>query len=639
MSIGARRLLRTVSPTEVSSSSPTANAGSLPVGDASYAVPSGALYVATTGNDTSGTGTSSAPYRTLSKAVTSAIAGDTIVVRAGTYHEGNSNYATAIGIAVYKNNLTIQNYPGEAVWFDGSSVQTGWTQSGSQWYITWTKQFDHSPTATSGADDGTAAGWKWINDNYPCAPFPEQVFVDGTPLTQVGSLAECTAGTFFVDGTTNSSKIFTPTQLYIGTDPSGKTVNVSDLHNFLNLAGTYTGLTVRGIGIRRYANALPQYAVLRFDGNNNNAGAVLENVVIEDCSGISFTSNQCHNNTISHVTVRRAGYRAMGGYRSDNLVFDNVLIEYTNTENFNSSPDTGCIKVTQSQHVTLRNSILRDSRCKGMWFDMSVYDMQVYNNDFLRLKDTCAFFEISGTGICANNLFVDCPAEAIKVNNTDNMEVWNNTIVNCGSLAQRLTPDTSNLGNGDRRPLAVYQEYRRPANTSYGLDGRYPLGNSMYTTYMTWQINDITIHNNIVADTPSNAYAIFCIDDQQIQSGGTNQLLASYGAVMNGNVFHWTTAPSTTFPYPYIFPPTTIGSSTPIVYSTHSAMTSATGLNSNGTEINPKSSGTSNASPVDSSYRVTSGQAGLHTNAVGLSSTIATLVGQSSGTKHAGAWR
>ncbi len=639
MSIGARRLSRSPTLDSSTGSSPTANAGSAPVGSASYAVPGGAIYVATTGNDTSGMGTSGAPYRTLAKAVTSATTGDTIVMRAGTYHEGNSNHTSAIGIAVYKNNLTIQNYPGEAVWFDGSSVQTGWTQSGSQWYIPWTKQFDHSPTATSGAADGTDPGWKWINDNYPCAPFPEQVFVDGTSLTQVGSLGEVTTGTFFVDGTTASNKIFTPTRLYIGTNPSGKTINVTDLHNFLNLGNGYTGLTVRGIGIRRYGNALPQYAVLRFDGSNNNAGALLENVVIEDCSGISFTSNQCHNNTVSHVTVRRAGYRAMGGYRSDNLLFDNVLIEYTNTENFNSSPDSACIKVTQSQHVTLRNSILRDSKCKGMWFDMSVYDMKVYNNDFLRLKDTGAFFEISGTGICANNLFVDCPAEAIKVNNTDNMEVWNNTIVNCGSLAQRLTPDTSNLGNGDRRPLAVYQEARRPANTSYGLDGRYPLSNSMYSTYMTWQINDITIHNNVVADTPSNAYAIFCIDDQQVQSGGTNQLLSAYGAVMNGNVFHWTTAPTTTFPYPYIFPPTSVGSSTPIVYSTHSAMTSATGLNSNGTEINAKGSGTSTASPIDSQYRVATGQATLHTKAVALSSTIANLVGQSSGVKHAGAWR
>lgn len=639
MSIGSRRFSR-ASITDTSTVvSPTANAGSVPVGSAAYTVPGDALYIATTGNDTTGTGTSGAPYRTLAKAVTAATAGNTIVIRAGTYHEGNSNHLSAIGINVTKNNLTIQNYPGEAVWFDGSSVQTGWTQSGSTWYIAWTKQFDHSPTQTSGADDGTEQFWKWVNDSYPCAPFPEQVFIDGTPLTQVGSLAECVAGTFFVDGTTASNKIFTPTRLYIGTNPTGKTITASDLHNFLNLAGGYSGLTIRGVGIRRYGNSLAQYAVLRFDGAGNTANSVLENVVIEDCAAMSFSINQCHNNTITHVTIRRSGYRSSGCWRSDNIVFDNILIEGDNAGHFNTSPDAACIKVTQSQHITLRNSILRDSNGKGMWFDMSVYDMKVYNNDFLRLKDSATFFEVSGTGICANNLFVDCPSEAIKIVNTDNMEVWNNTIVNCASLAERMTPDTANLGNSDRRAVAVYQEPRRPTNSAYNLDGRYPVSDPMYTTYMTWQINDIAIHNNIVASIPSNAYAIFSIDDQQVQQGATNQLLSAYGAVMDGNVFHWATAPTTTFPYPYIFPAATIGSSTPVVYSTHAAMASATGLNTNGTEINPKGSGLSNASPLDASYRVTAGQATLHTKAVALSSTVAALIGQTAGSKRAGAWR
>lgn len=640
MAIAARRFQRAARITgQGSGVSPTTDAGSVPVGLAAYSVPSGALYVATSGNDTSGTGAIGAPYRTLAKALTAVASGGAIVVRQGVYHEGSTSPTSAIGLQVTRNNIIIQNYPNEAVWFDGSSVQTGWTQSGATWYIPWTKVFDHSPTSTSGADDGTDAGWKWINDNYPAAPFPEQVFIDGVPLIQVTTLAACTAGTFFVDGTTAGNKQFTPTRIYIGSNPAGKTVAATDMHVFMNLGAGYTNLTFRGIGIRRYGNALPQYAVFRFDGNNNVSNSLIENVVIEDVATMALTANQCHNNTIRHVTISRAGYRALGGYRADNLVFDKVLVEYTNTENFNSSPDSGSVKVTQSQHVTVSNSVFRDNKCKGVWFDMSVYDMKVYNCDFLRTKDTCAFFEISGTGICANNLFVDCPSEAIKVNNTDNMQIWNNTIVNCGSLAQRLTPDTSNLGNSDRRPFAVYQENRKPNNTSYGLDGRYPLSNSMYTTYMTWEIHAIDIYNNIVADTPSNAYAIFCIDDQQLQSGGTNRLLASYGVNMDANIYHWTTAPTTTFPYPYIFPPASVGGNNPVVYSTHTAMRTGTGLNTNGTEINPKSSGLSNASPVDSSYEVTAAQAGLHATSVALNSTIATLIGQSAGVKHAGCWR
>lgn len=636
MSIGTRRLQRT----HFRTGNPTDGAGSVAVGAAAYAVPGDAIYVATSGNDTTGTGAIGAPYKTLAKGLTAAVAGKTIVLRAGSYHEGGSNHLSANGIQIFKNNITIQNYPNEAVWFDGSQTQTGWTQSGATWSIPWTKVFDHSPTSSSGAADGSTPGWQWINANYPCAPFPEQVFIDDVPQTQVDSLAACTAGTFFVQGTT-TNMIFTPTALHIGTDPAGKTVAISDLHNFLNLGNGFTGLTIRGVGIRRYGNALPQYGCLRFDGDGFIAtNGLLENVVMEDIATAAFESNACGGNTLRNVTFRRAGYRAIGGHHSDNLTLDKVLIEECNSQNFNSSPDSGCIKITQSQHVTLKNSILRNSKCKGMWFDMSVYDMSVYSNDFIDLKDTCAFFEISGTGVCANNLFVNCPAEAIKVNNTDNMEVWNNTIVNCANLSLKLSPDTSNLGNGDRRPLAVYQEMRRPANTSYGDDSRYPYPDVRYTTYMTWVIGDITINNNIVADNPANAYAAFCIDDQNIASGGSaGQLLASYGAVMGGNVFHWTTAPSTSPPYPYIFPPTSTSSSTPVVYSTHAAMVSATSLNTTGTEINPKSSGTSLASPIDGSYVVKPAHASLHTNATSLSGSIAALVGQPTGTKHAGAWR
>lgn len=44
--------------------------GSVPVGAASYAVPtSNVIWVATTGNDTSGTGSSAAPYRTVGRAL------------------------------------------------------------------------------------------------------------------------------------------------------------------------------------------------------------------------------------------------------------------------------------------------------------------------------------------------------------------------------------------------------------------------------------------------------------------------------------------------------------------------------------------------------------------------------------------
>jgi len=88
------------------------------VGTAQYPVPAGAVVVSPSGND-SAAGTAAAPYRTLTKAASAAAAGATIVLRAGTYHES---------VAVYKR-VTIQSWPGETVWLDGSVPVNDWAAS------------------------------------------------------------------------------------------------------------------------------------------------------------------------------------------------------------------------------------------------------------------------------------------------------------------------------------------------------------------------------------------------------------------------------------------------------------------------------------------------------------------------------
>lgn len=62
------------------------------------------IYVRTTGNDTTGNGLTGAPYKTLVKALTVAVAGDTILMGAGTYAEDSgAGY-------LYLNNLNYASY-------------------------------------------------------------------------------------------------------------------------------------------------------------------------------------------------------------------------------------------------------------------------------------------------------------------------------------------------------------------------------------------------------------------------------------------------------------------------------------------------------------------------------------------------
>lgn len=72
-------------------------------------------YVSTTGSDSSGDGSISTPWSTIDYAQDQLSAGDTLYVRAGTYHQ--SVTITCAGTS--GNEITIANYPGESVTLDG----------------------------------------------------------------------------------------------------------------------------------------------------------------------------------------------------------------------------------------------------------------------------------------------------------------------------------------------------------------------------------------------------------------------------------------------------------------------------------------------------------------------------------------
>jgi hypothetical protein len=141
----------------------------------------------------------------VTRALALAPAGGTVVLRAGTYHES---------VVISSRQVTLQSYPHEAVWFDGTEAIIAWVQHGTTWRQDGlTQRFDASVGFNKGDVDGTAAGWQFVNPSYPMAAHPDQVYVDGAQLRQVQSRSAVTAGTFFLDESTS--------KLFIGSDPTG----------------------------------------------------------------------------------------------------------------------------------------------------------------------------------------------------------------------------------------------------------------------------------------------------------------------------------------------------------------------------------------------------------------------------------
>jgi parallel beta-helix repeat protein len=547
-------------PTTPTTPTTPSTAGSAVVGSTSYPVPAGAVVVSPSGSD-SAAGTLSAPVRSVTRAAALARSGSTIVLRGGTYHESV--------MLPKEKTLTVQSYPGEAAWLDGSSVVTGFTKSGNAWVKSgWTASFDRSPTYARGAPDSTTPAYQWINPAHPYAAWPDQVWVDGTALTQVGSAGAVTAGTFYVD--------YAADKLYVGTDPTGRTVRASDLVVGMTVLGN--GSVVRGIGIRRFAPSVPDMGTLRLFGPNIR----VENVQVTDNANGGVTVN-ASGVTLDRVDSLRNGQVGFHGHRSDNLTATSVRSEYNNRELFNPAPAAAGWKVTSSRTVTVKNSLFANNYASGIWFDESVYNVTVTGGTMVNNTRHGLVFELSAKSTAVNNVISGNLETGLLVLDSSQVSLWNNS-VRGGLLPVRIADGT--------RTASTYAD-------------------------VTGVMKDVELKNNVVGEIRrgDNWCGVACfLDDRRISTA------AQMNGRFDGNVYQ---RPSTSVP-------TTLlrwaGGSAPQDYKTLAAFRSATRQEASGAEV------TSTTSVIRSNGTYT----GAAAAGVAVPATVAAALGVASGTKLVG---
>jgi parallel beta-helix repeat protein len=445
------------------------------VGDAEYSIPAGALFVSSSQGSDSNPGTQAQPLRTVLAAVRAASSGQTIVLRAGTYHE---NIFVTDG-----KRLTIQNYPDEAVWFDGSIPVTNWTRQGSTWVSTgWTAHFDHSASFTFGSDAGG-----FVNQTYPMAAWPDQMFVDGDPIAQVGAGVTPGAGQFAVD--------YQAQTLTIGSDPTGHSIRASDLQQAFVVAGT---VTLRGFGVRRYATSLPQIGTIFF-GGTHGGNDVVQNVVIYDnaTQGLGIGVPNC---VIDHVTTNRNGMTGMMANQADNLTIQNSVLDRNNTEHFNSSPSAGGMKIGRTNGVVIRNNEVEDNLgINGIWTDISVSNFKIVGNTVTGNAGPYGIItELSDTGIVADNT-ISGAKYGYTAFDTGNVKVYNNT-----------------LSNNTVWDIGASQDERR--NTDPATKASIP-----------WLVRNITVSNNLYGSAGS--FQFYALDK------ATHIAASTMNITVDGNAF------------------------------------------------------------------------------------------------------
>lgn len=545
------------------------------VGAATYPVPERAIFVSTGGNDTN-PGTELAPFASLPAAIKAASGGDTIVMREGNYHG-------SVIIPKHKS-LTIQSFPGEEVWLDGSREVTEWSRDGAHWVLEgWDIRFDSSPTYRRGAPDGTQPGWQFVNPDFPMAAHPDQVWINGEAQRQVSSLTQLEAGKFFVD--------YASERLYLGSNPAGKEVRAADSVRALTIAGP--GSTVRGIGIRRFSPSVPDIGAVAVSG----VGSTLERVTITDMAttGLAIFASDVK---ITDVTISRSGMLGAQASTADRLSATGLLIDNNNTERFNRAPVSGGFKIHKSRGVTVTDSAFLGNRGNGLWFDESVFDMTIAGNDIIGSVGNGLVIELSAKAIVADNIIAESSKDGILISDSGHVAVWNNTI------------------SDNDRSLNIVQGTRRASNLALpGHDPRQPLPDPT----VTWITEDISIGNNVFAN--GRGKCVLCVEDYSHERSADQMRVRS-----NGNVIHRESASKPAWAIVW-----SRGVGNPRVFTSVAAFTAATGHESESLALDGRPA----LAGVSLSPEVVSAMSAV---AQPLPADIAIGTGRPAGVRQLGAW-
>ena len=405
--------------------------------DTNYPIPSGAIFIDPNGNDAKA-GTRSAPVRTVNRAIDLAPRNGTVVFRGGVYRDAYRTKSGS-GYAIISKGLTLQAYPHESPWLDGSDAvpASRWTSDGhGHWSTAWsTPDFcgDHYYQAAPNSTKTACTYPDMIHGSAtnPIPADPQQAFVNGTPFHQTDTLAKVTGSNFFYD--------WSARRLYVGANPSSHTIELSKRPMALVLAGTSRN-SVLGLGFRRFAS-YPREGV--------NAAvyvggfATVKNSAFVDNAGIGLSfSLRAEPSSVVHSVFIGNGFTGLAangtsehsGVPTDRfLVQDNAFVR-NNAEETGIGCTVSCgqaaVKLAHMRGYTITGNLVQQTGggAVGLWCDLDCSG-GVYTNNVVRdqPKSSGIFVEVGDTTIVANNLITG-NLYGISVASATT-KIYNNTLV------------------------------------------------------------------------------------------------------------------------------------------------------------------------------------------------------------------
>lgn len=445
-------------------------AGVIEIKDTSYPIPDEAYFVSPDGSDTN-PGSQDFPWSTLRKAINSAPPNSTIVVREGTYREGDLKL---------NKKLTLQPYPHEKVWIKGSLNVRDWVREGKLWRKdNWNYQF--APITNP----------KYIDPAYPIAAYKDMVFVNGDSYKQVMSKAEVTPGKFYAD--------YSNDKLYIANEPSDKTIEATAFGRGLLIQKDASGSVVRGIGFSHYAEQpismtkKPSDVTLE---NNTFAWNAVMGVNVYEGADIVVRGN----------TFSYNGRLGLHGTKVDRILLENNTLVQNNVENFALNWDAAGAKFVRVNSLILRDNIVDNNNSTGLWVDVSSTNATIVRNIARNNQRDGIFFELSHKAIIASNLVVGNARRGINVIDSSSAKVYNNTVVNSPININVLETRRTNTNAREAAAGVTWETKDNVIKNNILLNPKGAVGEKG-NSFLLSALNDTNTDNDqMVTELNSNAY-------------------------------------------------------------------------------------------------------------------------------------
>lgn len=345
-----------------------------------------------------------------------------------------TTYCLAAG--VYRLTAPLQLKTGDTLWgagpsptsgtmLSGAVVATGWTASGTNWYVNGVLPAAY--TDPNGQCENNVANL--------CRK-SEDVFRGSTQFVRVASLTDLGPGKFYPDYAAN--------RVYVRDNPTTATMLVGRTRTALPSGGA-TDVTIRGIGVRHFAS-LSQAGAIEL---GTRWKVFSTDVSYNHALGFKIIGND------ASFTAGRASYNGqLGGgiYQGDRFTVANVEVDHNNHQGLYWVADweSGGIKLTTGATGVIDAALVHDNRGIGLWADGQAGDPAITNSLEFRnstITNNSADgirFEISSNGKISGNTVTGNGCDllgrrgvtegglydgaGIDVNSSVNVEISGNTV-------------------------------------------------------------------------------------------------------------------------------------------------------------------------------------------------------------------